>query len=83
MIQIMSQDEEIIQLIDRIYALKDNFIASKGDPHHELEKKDAITQLHSHTRKLMLVGQDPNAAFWELVRRVSLVSYSKFSTSII
>lgn len=71
MTQTKSQDEETVELIDLIYSLRNQFEASNHNSQHEQLKKNAVAQLHTYSRKLMLVGQDPNAAFWELVRRVS------------
>ncbi|KAL6788106.1 O-methyltransferase domain-containing protein [Trichoderma sp. SZMC 28012] len=69
MTQTKSQDEETVELIDLIYSLRNQFEASNHNSQHEQLKKNAVAQLHTYSRKLMLVGQDPNAAFWELVRR--------------
>ncbi|EHK21966.1 uncharacterized protein TRIVIDRAFT_213071 [Trichoderma virens Gv29-8] len=81
MTQTKSQDEETVELIDHIYALRNQFEASSHDSHHEQSRKNALAQLQTYSRKLMLVGQDPNAAFWELVRRVSFHQHSGYLNS--
>ncbi|PGH15373.1 hypothetical protein AJ80_05557 [Polytolypa hystricis UAMH7299] len=69
-----TQHDDIVKLIDQIYAAKSQLVSSKGDSNglgfSDEVQKHHLAKLATDARKLALALQEPNAAFWDLVRRV-------------
>jgi hypothetical protein len=68
-----SLDEEIVGLVDRICQIKQDLLAvnNHATGSHDFQRKEILKELRLEAHRLMLATQEPQEAFWELIRRVS------------
>ena len=61
--------ETTVELIDKLCALRDEVQSLDGE-----KKQQTQLQIRNNAQKLVWALQEPNAAFWELVRKCSILS---------
>ncbi|GFF55374.1 sterigmatocystin 8-O-methyltransferase [Aspergillus udagawae] len=79
-----SLDQEIVGLVDRICQIKQDLLAvnNHATGSHDFQRKEILKELRLEAHRLMLATQEPQEAFWELIRRCSILSPIKVAQDI-
>lgn len=61
-----AQEETTVERLNNLCALRGDFLSLDGE-----RRQENRLQIWINAQKLILAVQDPNASFWELVRRLA------------
>ncbi|KAH8723055.1 O-methyltransferase-domain-containing protein [Phaeosphaeriaceae sp. PMI808] len=80
-----NHDEDVLHLIDQIVSERAYFTSNResNETNNDAdERKQRLNQLGESARKLISATQQPHLAFWDLIRRCSLLSPVKIAQEL-